>query len=704
MDRLSSDEVSLDVPRPTIGHRRGSSSLSLSTLDDPRTSSTQSLVPSFSDEDSGRRKLLVIYIHGFMGSDASFQSFPAHVHKYLKLALSETHVIHSKIYPRYKTYKALDVARDNFSRWLAPHESPNTDVVLVGHSMGGLLAADVALMPSRNHYQMGYFLHRIIGTVNLDAPLLGLHPSIITAGIASLFRSKPNQANIPEETEPDEPRPDDESSYSLSEVASSNTSIYSHPSIASPTPSQSSRRPQGLPFGMTFDPNFNPSFSNDVPLRDRGWWRNIVHFAEKHNSEGLIDAVTRHLMSHLEFGSCLLDTINLKTRYENIRRLEDVDDLKDHGFPHVPPQVRFVQYYTVCYGYPKKPKNPSPNENSEASEAVLDTRSAPQTPQISIQHHDDLPTPPIDTPSQDNPSASPESPGLQLLDPIPMVEEPEPLPEADLPDRSLNDTADKVINSDISADHSESKTTEMIPQQSHEKSSSQQSSDNDKISTTDLSDAVASLSIGLPTIPELPVKPETPDLNQYTDKEARKQAEKEAKRVQKTYDKLVKDREKAIRERQKIYDKRKKKLAQETEKKAKEEQKRRKKEEDAAAAAASSSTSEDSALRNATSSSSSPAAQSEDLTANSPTQSQGKTKPPKPQKERKFCNIPNKVDGQVDPKWVKVFMKDMDQVAAHTGLFFRGEHYEKLVGDVGQTIVSWVQDDMTKKAILEMEA
>ena len=114
---------------------------------DPRTSSAQSLVPSLPEyEEVARRTLLVVYIHGFMGNDTSFQSFPAHVHRYLRDALAETHVIHSKIYPRYKTYKALEVARDNFSRWLEPHESANTDVVLVGHSMGGLLAAEVALM------------------------------------------------------------------------------------------------------------------------------------------------------------------------------------------------------------------------------------------------------------------------------------------------------------------------------------------------------------------------------------------------------------------------------------------------------------------------------------------------------------------------------------------------------------------------------
>src|SRR5438045_5011817 len=45
---------------------------------DPRSSSTQSLIPSESGRD-GRRKLLLIYIHGFLGNETSFRSFPAHV-------------------------------------------------------------------------------------------------------------------------------------------------------------------------------------------------------------------------------------------------------------------------------------------------------------------------------------------------------------------------------------------------------------------------------------------------------------------------------------------------------------------------------------------------------------------------------------------------------------------------------------------------
>lgn len=83
---------------------------------DPRSSSTHSLVPSESGRD-GRRTLLLVYIHGFMGNETSFQSFPAHVHNLLSITLEETHVVHTKIYPRYKSRKAIEFARDDFSNW-----------------------------------------------------------------------------------------------------------------------------------------------------------------------------------------------------------------------------------------------------------------------------------------------------------------------------------------------------------------------------------------------------------------------------------------------------------------------------------------------------------------------------------------------------------------------------------------------------------
>lgn len=82
---------------------------------DPRSSPTESISPSELRE--GQRTLLLIYIHGFMGNETSFQSLPAHVHNILKAALAESHVVHTKIYPRYKSRNSIEVARDNFSEW-----------------------------------------------------------------------------------------------------------------------------------------------------------------------------------------------------------------------------------------------------------------------------------------------------------------------------------------------------------------------------------------------------------------------------------------------------------------------------------------------------------------------------------------------------------------------------------------------------------
>ncbi|KAI0004027.1 hypothetical protein F4779DRAFT_600645 [Xylariaceae sp. FL0662B] len=683
---------------------------------DPRSSSTQSLVPSQSESEvPGRRRLLVIYIHGFMGNDASFQSFPAHVHRFLKLALADSHVIHSKIYPRYKTYKAIEVARDNFSRWLAPHESPNTDVILVGHSMGGLLAADIVLMPGNLHHH-GYFRHRILGTVNLDAPFLGLHPGIIPAGISSLFRPK---SDTPEP--PEAPIPQDESSPSSPGIASANSSMYSDPSAASfmsqpsPTPLGAGRFP-----AMTFDPNFNPSFPNDVPIRDRGWWKNVVHFVQKHNSEGLVDAFTNHIMSYLEFGSCLLDTNCLKSRYANFRKLEDIDDLKNHGFHHVPPRVRFIQYYTVCNGYPKKPKHKKSNQNLEATNAPRSIPSDPLTPTISIQDHNNLPSPqgsldsvsredgpPLDT-TRSNQSS------LEILSPDPIPED-QTNPKSNVQGQQLETTDDIGLQTNIKStalpSNNNSPTADV---KTEEAPLPQMSSNIDSAETAELTSAVESLDLDLPTIPKLPVKPHPPNLDQYGDKSARKQAEKESKQAQKAYEQLVKNRDKVIKERQKIVDKRKKKAAQEKEKLEKESQKRRRKEK---AAVENSSSSKEEAPKEPIN----PAAREQDSTTNSgasqadsnsgvkrpepnPLQKpQDNIKPPKKQKEYKFCNLPHKVNGEVDPKWVKIFMKDIDQVGAHTSLFFDGEHYEKLIGDVGQTVVGWVQEDLTKRAVLEME-
>ncbi|KAK1599812.1 uncharacterized protein LY79DRAFT_152226 [Colletotrichum navitas] len=574
-------------------------------LADPRSSSAHSLAPSVNDRDGvTRRTLLVIYIHGFYGNESSFRSFPAHVHNYLKEALAETHVVHSKIYPRYKTYKAIDVARDNFSQWLEPHESDSTDVILVGHSMGGLLAGEVAMMPNRHPYRRQPYKHRILGTISLDSPFLGLHPGIIVAGISSLFRPA-----SPAEEKHDQldassnylgsnnstltsPNP---SMYTLETNSSLSAELSSHPSNS---PSLSSNGPPQQP-----DPNFNPPFFNDLNLKDRSFMKRLGHFAKKHSHEGIWDATKNHVMSHLEYGGCLADYPGLNARYNKLRAMESVDPLQHMGDganygndvnKPPPTRVRFVNYYTLSTGRPKKPKTPDSSKSPESPGSpeerfvsapfnTLEVGSqlspaAVSTPRISVEDSDD-------------------GKSMELLAPIPIEDVDEKLStlHEEQQARSGYESTEASNSTDAlrrgqSQDAPEAKGKEKqrldddatphepspLAEQSNA-AASETGEDQEAPPMADVTDDPE-----LPPIPDLPEQPTPPDLDRYTDKDARKQAEKEGKRAQKAYESAVKYRDKAIKERQKLVEKRRKKAEKEAQKEAqrieKEEQRLQKEE------------------------------------------------------------------------------------------------------------------------------
>jgi len=64
-------------------------------------------------------------------------------------------------------------------------------------------------------------------------------------------------------------------------------------------------------------------------------------------------------------------------------------------------------------------------------------------------------------------------------------------------------------------------------------------------------------------------------------------------------------------------------------------------------------------------------------------------------KKRKFCITPS----QPDEAWTPVEMKGVDEVGAHCGLFFVGEVYAKLVGDVADRIEGWINDERTRRLV-----
>ncbi|GIJ92420.1 hypothetical protein Asppvi_011402 [Aspergillus pseudoviridinutans] len=254
----------------------------------------------------GKRRLLLIYIHGFLGSEDSFHNFPRNVHNLLTASLAETHIVYTKIYPRYKTRGPLHIARDNISRWLSPHEASDLDVILLGHSLGGLVAAEVALMASSSttsHIVGRNLNHRVIGLVNFDAPFLGLHPCVLRTGIGRLFSRKADTNNQGKETTQDD-------TLSLNDN----------------------------------DPNFNPTWTNDVNKPRWKGWNGALHFVAKH-SHHLSRSALQYVFSYYDHAGCLNNYLGLLKRHKRLCRLEAVDESSGSSGR----RVRFVNYYTTAY-------------------------------------------------------------------------------------------------------------------------------------------------------------------------------------------------------------------------------------------------------------------------------------------------------------------------------------------------------------------
>ncbi|TFK63686.1 hypothetical protein BDN72DRAFT_847354 [Pluteus cervinus] len=149
--------------------------------------------------------LHLVYVHGFQGSDASFQAFPTDMQTYLASQIHSDSpiVVRSSVYPTYKSSKPLSYAVKNFLEWWLSLQAPGP-VILLGHSMGGLLAAEAALdsltTPTADSSSASTSTppRRIIGVIAFDTPFLGMHPHVVKSGILSLFAKKEDH-QVPQE-------------------------------------------------------------------------------------------------------------------------------------------------------------------------------------------------------------------------------------------------------------------------------------------------------------------------------------------------------------------------------------------------------------------------------------------------------------------------------------------------------------------------
>ena len=105
------------------------------------------------------------------------KALPTDLHVHLAPRLPSGIKLESCLYLS-KTRRPISEATNKFVDWLSTQ--PPGPIILLGHSLGGLLAAEVAVSKSTHS-------KRIIGLVAFDAPFLGMHPHVIISGIASLL-------------------------------------------------------------------------------------------------------------------------------------------------------------------------------------------------------------------------------------------------------------------------------------------------------------------------------------------------------------------------------------------------------------------------------------------------------------------------------------------------------------------------------------
>lgn len=492
------------------------------------------------------------------------------------------------------------------------------------------------------------FQHRILGQIAFDTPFLGMHPGVVSTGIASLFKGAPD---LPE------PIVQDDAS-----VAASISSGSSNPFNSQPE-----------------DPNYNPSYANDIhiPVRknkfDRAWY-----FWNKHYGE-VRQAAQRYVKSHLEFGGCLADYPGLRKRYDQIRPLEDIDSVKGRrdGQNRIIPRVRFVNYYTASTGRIKERPEEKPQEDAETEAKANAEVDAERGVAVEPSSEEGREMQELKSPTERN---------------GPHSRSPSRTPRISLEEHR----GDEVISKDLEdMDMNEEEMEEMqhIEPRASTPSPVRPVNTETSIERTDTAESQLS---ELPTIPPEPTAPPPFDPGSSPDPDALKIALKEYSKQVKAYEKAKKDREKAIRNQEKAIAKREKMAKKEQDKLAKQdrlEEQKLHKEKIKRQQTLNQEQYDQQLQREATE------------RAAAQEQSGGQQQPPAPkkQRDRKFCTLPSKDSktGERDPTWIRVYMQNMDEVVAHTSLFVVSDAYAMLVGDTAARIEDWIHQDATARAVLE---
>ncbi|KAB8360937.1 hypothetical protein FH972_024669 [Carpinus fangiana] len=132
------------------------------------------------------------------GNDQTFSAFPDHLAALLTHALPAL-TIHTAVYPSFETRGDLPSTVTRFREWLlnavidrevargtpSPTVAPGVKTLLVGHSMGGIVAAEAALGIARDgpgDPRAATLFPAVQGVLAFDTPYLGIAPSVVARG------------------------------------------------------------------------------------------------------------------------------------------------------------------------------------------------------------------------------------------------------------------------------------------------------------------------------------------------------------------------------------------------------------------------------------------------------------------------------------------------------------------------------------------
>ncbi|KAI0128584.1 hypothetical protein BJ170DRAFT_335352 [Xylariales sp. AK1849] len=165
-----------------------------------------------------KKTLLLVFIHGFKGGEDTFgpgSEFAEHLAALLSAALPKLH-IRTLTYPKYETRGDLAECVSRFRDWLlekvidlevaagtpSPTVDPSVRTILVGHSMGGIVAADTAVSlagdkviksegdeEGEEQEANSLMFPYIQGVLAFDTPYLGIAPGVVAHGAEGHYQT-----------------------------------------------------------------------------------------------------------------------------------------------------------------------------------------------------------------------------------------------------------------------------------------------------------------------------------------------------------------------------------------------------------------------------------------------------------------------------------------------------------------------------------